>query len=115
MIIHKLNEVKENEVCEGGSSGAFITILIGPEDGSKNIIMRKIRLRPGGHTPLHEHPHEHVVHIEKGRGFVVSPTGEEIEVAAGQSLFVAGDEKHQFKNKSQDDFEFLCTILNPER
>jgi len=45
----------------------------------------------------------------------VSPTGEEIEVAAGQSLFVAGDEKHQFKNKSQDDFEFLCTILNPER
>lgn len=115
MIIHKLKEVLENKVCEEGSSGAFIRILIGPEDGSNNIVMRRIRLTPGGHTPLHEHPHEHVVHIEKGRGFVVSPNGEEIEVTSGQSLFVAGNEKHQFKNKSRDDFEFLCTILNPER
>lgn len=115
LIIHHNHEVPEKTVEEEGASGAFIKILIGPEDGSQNIVMRKIRVRSGGCTPLHHHPHEHVVKIEKGRGIVVSPDGEEIAVAAGQSLFIGADEMHQFKNPNPDDFEFVCTILNPDR
>ena len=115
MIIHNKHEVPEKNAGEEGASGAFIKILIGPEDGSQNIIMRRIRVQPGGNTPFHHHPHEHVVNIEKGRGIVVNPQGEEIEVIEGQSLFIPGNENHQFKNPTQDDFEFLCIILNLDR
>jgi len=115
MVIKKNIEVKETPVTEEEVKNVTRKILIGPEDGSHNIIMRLFKVLPGGHTPHHSHSHEHVVKIEKGRGVVVKSTGEEVEVSSGQSLLVEGDEKHQFKNPFSEPFEFLCIILNPDR
>ncbi|MDH4258306.1 MAG: cupin domain-containing protein [Candidatus Aminicenantes bacterium] len=115
MVIKKNIEVKEAPVTEEEVKNVTRKILIGPDDGSHNIIMRLFKVLPGGHTPLHNHSHEHVVQVEKGRGVVVAGTGEEVEVSQGQSLLVEGDEKHQFKNPFSEPFEFLCIILNPDR
>jgi quercetin dioxygenase-like cupin family protein len=90
-------------------------VLIGPEDGSSNIIMRYYKVLPGGNTPFHSHDFEHVVRVEKGRGFVVDSSGQEIPISPGHSIFIAAGEKHQFKNPNEEPFEFLCTILNPEK
>jgi len=114
MIIKNNADVLEKEVEEDGINSVTQQILIGPDDGSQNIIMRRFRVLPGGNTPYHVHPHEHVVKIENGKGHVVDVSGNEDLIHEGQSLFIAGGEKHQFKNPFDVPLEFLCIILNPE-
>ena len=115
MVIKKESEILEVEVEEEGVKNVIRKILIGPEDGSQNIIMRHFKILPKGHTPYHQHPLEHVVKIVKGMGQIVSETGDEFLIREGQSVFVKSNEKHQFKNPFQEPFEFLCIILNPEK
>ncbi len=115
MIIKKNSDVPEAPVEEDEVKNVLRRILIGPGDGSHNIIMRYFKVLPEGHTPFHNHSHEHVVKIEKGKGIVVRETGEEVLVSRGQSLLVEGNETHQFKNPFTEPFEFLCIILNPEK
>ena len=113
MIIKKEEQIPETIPEEEGVKKVKRRILIGPEDGSANIIMRYFRVLPGGNTPYHEHDFEHVVRREKGKGAVVNADQEEIPVSPGQSVFIAGGEKHQFINPNDEPFEFICTILNP--
>jgi len=115
MIIKKNSEVPETDVEEEGIHRVKKQILIGPEDGSDTIIMRRFKVLSGGNTPFHVHPHEHVVKVEGGNGCVVDGSGQEIPVCSGQSLYIAGGEKHQFKNSSEESLEFLCIIINPEK
>ncbi len=115
MIVKKNADVLEAPVEEEEVKDVLRKILIGPEDGSHNIIMRHFKVLPGGHTPFHSHDHEHVVKIEKGKGIVVRETGEEVLVSQEQSLLVEGNETHQFKNPFSETFEFLCIILNPKK
>jgi quercetin dioxygenase-like cupin family protein len=115
VIIKNNADVPAVDVQEKGVILVKQQILIGPDDGSSNIIMRRFCVLPQGHTPYHVHPHEHVVKVEKGRGLVLDENGRENPVQVGQSLLIQGGEKHQFKNPFDDPFEFLCIILNPEK
>jgi quercetin dioxygenase-like cupin family protein len=115
VIIKKNMDVREDIPEEEGTKDVLRRILIGPDDGSLNIIMRHFKILPGGNTPLHRHNWEHVVKIEKGKGIVVNEAGEEIVISEGESLFIPENEEHQFKNPFSDPFEFLCIIPNPER
>ncbi len=115
MKVKKNADVPETPVEDEEVVNVLRKILIGPEDGSHNIIMRHFKVLPEGHTPFHSHDHEHIVKIEKGKGIVVLETGEEVMVLQGQSLLVEKNETHQFKNPFSEPFEFLCIILNPEK
>ncbi len=108
-------EIPAAFVDEEGVHNVTKQILIGPGDGSSNIVMRYFKVLPGGNTPLHTHDFEHVVRVEKGRGIVVDASGQEIPISQGHSVFIEAGEKHQFKNPNDDPFEFICTILNPEK
>ncbi len=115
-VIIKTNiEVPEVEVQGEGIHKVMRQIFIGPEDGATDIIMRKFRLLPGGHTPYHVHEHEHVVKIEKGKGLVVDRDGRRNPLRVGQCLLVGRGEKHQFRNPHDEPFEFLCIIKDPEK
>ncbi len=113
MRIKKEEMIPETIPDEEGVNKVTRRILIGPEDGSTRIIMRYFKVLPGGNTPFHEHDFEHVVRIEKGKGVVMNEAQEEIPLSPGQSVFIPGGEKHQFKNPNDEPFEFICTILNP--
>lgn len=115
MIIKKDGDVPEAVVQEEGIKNVKRKILIGPEDGSSKIVMRHFKILPEGHTPYHNHDHEHVVKIQKGRGVVVDENGEDITVSQGQSLLIEQNKNHQFKNPFQEPFEFLCIIINPDK
>lgn len=115
VIIKNNADVPEVDVPEEGVEHVTQQILIGPDDGSTNIVMRRFCVLSQGHTPFHVHTHEHVVKVEKGRGIVLDEDGRENPVQVGQSLLIQGGEKHQFKNPFDEPFEFLCIILNPER
>jgi quercetin dioxygenase-like cupin family protein len=107
-------EIPETFVEEEGVHNVTKRILVGPKDGSCNIIMRYFRVLPDGNTPFHSHNFEHVVRVEKGNGLVVDAKGQEFPISPGHSVFIASGEKHQFKNPNEESFEFICTILNPD-
>lgn len=65
MKINKNSEIKEIEVTMEGVNEMRKKVLIGPDDGSKNIIMRYFIISPGGYTPRHNHNYEHLVKIER--------------------------------------------------
>ena len=115
LIVKKDEDVREEYVEEEGVENVLRRILIGPEDGSQNIIMRYFKVLPQGNTPFHSHDYEHIVKVEKGKGLVVNATGEETEITEGQSLFIGSNERHQFRNPFQQTLEFICTIPNPEK
>ena len=52
--------------------------------------------------------------VEKGKGVAVDESGKEHEITPGESLFVKPNEKHQFKNTSDEPLEIVCIIPNPE-
>ncbi len=108
-------DVAASPVTMEGVKDVSLKILIGPDDGSRNIIMRHFSILKGGHTGFHDHAYEHVIHVQQGRGVVVHPDGKETELVPGMSLFVPGSMNHQFRNVSDEPFEFLCTIPSMKR
>ena len=71
--------------------------------------MRLFELKPGGHTPLHTHPHEHEVFIVDGQGIFVCE-GKEHPFGPEYVIFVPGGEEHRFINTGDSVLRFLCLI-----
>jgi quercetin dioxygenase-like cupin family protein len=115
MKINNNEEIVAAEVQMEGAKQVKMKVLIGPGDGSENIIMRHFIIAPGGNTPYHQHNYEHVVKIESNKGVVVDENGVEHGIRKGQSVFVKPNEKHQFRNPFSEDLEFTCTIPNPDK
>ena len=115
MKINKVTEVPETVVEMEGAKDVSMQILIGLNEGSDNIIMRKFKVLPGGNTPHHSHDFEHIIKVENGKGIVVDENGNEHDLEPGLSAFVPANTSHQFKNPNNEPFEFLCIIPNPEK
>tara|TARA_Y100000031_G_C7862924_1_gene222769 strand:- start:79 stop:423 length:345 start_codon:yes stop_codon:yes gene_type:complete len=110
MEINVEAQIEATVVDMEGANGVTMKVLIGPKDGSQNIVMRLFIVAPGGKTPFHSHGFEHIVKIEKGRGVIVNEKKEKHEVEAGQSTFIEAGQGHQFQNPFDEPFEFLCII-----
>jgi quercetin dioxygenase-like cupin family protein len=83
-------------------------VLVGPNEGAENFVLRLFTLGPGGSTPHHSHPWEHEVYVLKGEGKVV--TDRETPLGPGHTVFVAPDEIHHFENAGNGSLEFLCIV-----
>lgn len=107
-------QVPEKPVEMEGAEGVCMQILLGPEDGSRLIVVRRFTVAPGGHTPCHKHPYEHLVRVLQGNGAAVDAEGTEHTLEPGRNIYVPPNEQHQFVNRTGQPFVFTCTILNPE-
>ena len=110
MIIKNINDIQATEVKGDNIKNVRKQILIGKDDGSNNMIMRLFTVQAGGNTPLHTHDFEHLVKIEKGNGVVIDSNGEH-KIECGMVIYVKSNEIHQFKNTSNEELQFTCTIL----
>ena len=109
MLVKEEAMVKPSPVKDEGAVGARMAVLIGPQEGAPNFIMRCIELDAGGCTPYHTHAWEHVVYILKGTGKLKSQEGDH-DLKPGSSVLVLPGEKHQFAADSHTPLAFLCTI-----
>ena len=105
------DQVPEEKVPDPEASGVFIRVLIGPNDGADNFVMRRFRVAPGGHTPRHTHDWEHEVFVLAGEGELFTPEGPK-PIKAGDAILVDPKAEHQFTNTGSQDLEFLCLIPN---
>jgi len=85
-------------------------IVIGPSDGSKEIVLRYFSLEPGGSTPHHAHAFPHLVKIEAGHGLIMDGSGKAHQLEQGDFIYINDNETHQFKNTGTVPFEFMCIV-----
>jgi len=109
MKIEKCSRISKSSVDHEGAKDVEIRWLISKADGAENFAMRMFELQPGGHTPLHIHPHEHEVFVVEGQGTFVFE-GQEYDFEAEYVIFVPGNKQHQFINTSDSVLRMLCII-----
>ncbi|MCD6365427.1 MAG: cupin domain-containing protein [Planctomycetes bacterium] len=109
MKVQKADDVVARAVNVEGARNVTIRVLIGPDDGAPTFNMRQFTLAPGGCTPRHQHEWEHEVYILAGEGTVLTPQGDK-PIAAGDCIFVPGDELHRFTNTADGELKFLCLV-----
>jgi len=111
MQVKNHTAVPANDVTMEGASGCRVRWLIGEGDQAPNFAMREFEVAPGGHTPKHFHNYEHEVFVLAGAGTIVYGD-QERPLAAGDVVFVAPNDVHQFRNTGHEPMRFLCLIPN---
>ena len=99
MHIVALEQAKKTKSNMEGAQGVYKQIPISKEDGTPVFSFRVLTIEPGGHTPLHSHPFEHLNYVIEGNGAVIAEDGER-ELKKGDFVLVLPGETHQYRNTS---------------
>ena len=108
MIIKKLADVPYADLS--GYDKVEKQVILGPDDGSNEIVLRYFTLAPGGSSPHHAHNWPHLVRIETGTGVALDADGNERPVQAGDYVYVEDNTVHQFRNTGAEPFAFICIV-----
>ena len=110
MYISNLERTKKIKPDMEGAEGIFKQVPLSREDGAPVFSFRVFTIEPGGHTPYHNHPYEHMNYVIEGLGALVNEKGEETPLRAGDFALVNPDEKHQYRNKGDQPFKMICRM-----
>jgi quercetin dioxygenase-like cupin family protein len=111
MKINRLADVEKTEMTMEGAKGVWKQIPISKSDGTPAFSFRVFTIMPGGHTPYHTHPFEHLNYVIEGEGVVVMENGEEKPVKKGDFALVLPGEKHRYKNNaSANPMIVICAV-----
>ena len=102
-------DVELEEPTEKGIKDLKIRWLISKKDGAENFAMRLFEIKPGGHSPLHQHDWEHEVFILEGEG-IAKDKEQEKPFKQGDVFYISPMEWHQLVNTGKNDLKFLCLI-----
>lgn len=110
MKITSLDHVAKVRMNMEGAKDTWKQIPIGSVDGTPTHSVRVFTIEPGGHTPYHAHPFEHLNYVIQGHGVVVGE-GNERAVSQGDFVLVQPNEKHQYRNASKDSpLIIICAV-----
>jgi quercetin dioxygenase-like cupin family protein len=89
-------------------------ILVGPDEGAPNFVMRRFVMEMGGGIPKHSNEVEHEQYVLRGRARI--RIGESVhEVGPDDTLYIPAGETHSYE-VIEGPFEFLCVVPNaPDR
>jgi quercetin dioxygenase-like cupin family protein len=112
MKIVSLDQVPASVPQMEGVQGLRKQVPVGVEDGTPTMSLRVFTVEPGGHTPYHSHPWEHINYILAGEGVMVDEAGTGHPIKAGDYALVLPDEKHQFRNAGDaaGELQFICLV-----
>lgn len=111
MKIIPLKEVEKKQVNMVGAEKAWKQMPLSSADDAPLYSYRVFTIDPGGFTPYHQHPYEHMNYIIEGEGALVDIEGNEKPLNGGDFALVHPSEKHQYRNKSADKpFVMICGV-----
>jgi quercetin dioxygenase-like cupin family protein len=111
MKVISLDQTATTGMDMEGAKDVRKQVPLGDSDGSPGISFRVFTVAPGGHTPYHRHPYEHLNYVIEGQAALIDESGEERIVKKGDFALVLPDEKHQYRNESNDaPFVMICAV-----
>lgn len=92
----------------GGWAGIERHVLIGLREAT-GFHVRYFEIAPGGYSSLEQHDHAHAVTVIKGDGEVV--LGDRLLALSHlDTVYIAPRTAHQFLNRTEQPFGFLCIV-----
>ncbi len=110
-IVKHWTDIESTPVDMEGARDAVKRLVLGPADGAPLMALRVFTLSPGGYTPYHQHPFEHMNVVLEGQG-VLHQDDRDHPLVPGAMALVLPDEMHQFKNTGDTNFSFVCLVPN---
>ena len=111
MKIVRLDQVPKAPVTMEDARGITKQVPLSRNDGAPTFSFRVFTLEPGGFTPYHRHDSEHLNYIIEGEGALVTESGEERPLRAGDFVLVLPQEKHRYRNRSAESaFVMICAV-----
>jgi len=113
MHISSLEKAKKIKPDMEGAKGVYKQIPISREDRTPTFSFRVFTIEPRGHTPLHNHPFEHLNYIIEGHGTVLLEDGER-ELKKGDFAMIFPGERHQYRNTSTSELMIMICAVPKE-
>ena len=111
MKIKALHSIPKQAVEMAGATDVLKQIPLGMVDGTPTMSWRVFTIEPGGNTPYHQHPYEHLNYIISGEGFLVSENGVENPLRTGDFVLVDPNERHQYRCSQADNpLVMICAV-----
>ncbi len=111
MKIIPLNKVEKKEVQMKGAEKAWKQMPLSQADGVPLYSYRVFTVEPGGFTPYHQHNYEHMNYVIEGEAVIVNEAGKEHDIKKGDFALVSPNEKHQYRNASENqNFVMICGV-----
>ena len=101
VYITSLDKTNKIKMDMAGADKVFKQVPLSKENGVPIYSFRVFTIEPGGHTPLHAHPYEHMNYIIEGEGYLTAQ-GKKHSVKEGDFALVLADEEHQYSNPSPE-------------
>ena len=99
-----LENVEKTPMTMEGAKDVWRQLPISTRDGSPNFSFRVFTVEPGGHTPFHAHPFEHLNYVIAGSASLVDERGDERQMEKGDFALVLPNENYTFPNVSGPHF-----------
>ncbi|MDW7668338.1 MAG: cupin domain-containing protein [Bacillota bacterium] len=86
-------------------------VLISPETGSKENVLRLFEVGEGGYSADHKHDFPHYVYVLEGEG-VLHLDVKDYEICQGSFSFIPPNIQHQLVNTTKEGkkLRFLCMV-----
>ncbi len=109
MIVGNLKDLEAKELISPEIKNARMKVLVSPENGWDDYVMRVIEVEKDGYTPKHAHPWPHINYIISGKAELM--IDHQIYPITQESYaYVPKDTIHQFRNVGEDTFKFICIV-----
>jgi quercetin dioxygenase-like cupin family protein len=93
-----------------GGTAAAMQVLVGPEQGAPNFVLRRFVMGAGGGMPFHTNEVEHEQYVLRGRARI--RVGDAVhEVGPDHTLYIPAGVPHSYEVLDAP-FEFLCIVPN---
>lgn len=107
-VVKQSDAVPAKDVA--GGEATRIRVLVGPQDGAPNFVLRRFTMEAGGGIPTHSNDVEHEQYVLRGRARVTID-GVVHEVGPDDALFIPAGAPHSYA-VTEAPFEFLCVVPN---
>lgn len=87
----------------------FKHVLVGPDEGAPNFVIRYFHVPVGDNTFYDQHPHEHGIIILHGKARVQINEAF-FELGPLDAVFISGNDIHQLTNSGDVPLGFFCVI-----
>ena len=109
MFVSHRDEIEKKQIESPSSNKVTKQVLVGPEQGWKDHVMRMFTLGKGGFAPRHAHPWQHIIYGVEGKGMLFMD-GKDYPLKAGSTAYVPADILHQISNAGDENFVFICIV-----
>ncbi|MDT4763036.1 cupin domain-containing protein [Sphaerochaeta sp. PS] len=109
MFVSHRDEIEKKQIVSPTTHEVTKQVLVGPDQGWKDYVMRMFTLGKGGFAPKHTHPWQHILYIVEGKGTLFLD-GKDYPLTAGSTAYVPAEALHQILNAGEEPFVFLCIV-----